>query len=386
MVIFGFKSQVQANAKKKYRIMMNVNGSAIVLTNGIFDKIYAKSAHGLLRGTERFDVKAVIDHKFAGQDAGTLLDGQALGIPIFESIPAFFEAHPDSKVDYCIVGVAFPGGVLPQPVIDQLKEALDYDMSLVSGLHTFISDMPDLVEKALPKGLRLIDIRKPKKFDELHFWKGNIYNVKAARIAVLGMDCALGKRTTARFLMEKCREQGMKAEMIYTGQTGWLQGYPYGFIFDSTVNDFVSGEMEKAIVDCDEALHPDVIFLEGQSSLRNPSGPCGSEYILSGDARGVILLHSPTREIYDHTDCRMPSVESEIELYRHYGAEVIGLALNEENAENDFMEAKKNELSQKLGIPVIRPLVEGVDRLMPVVSTYIQQHKKKNNLIQGSVS
>ncbi len=365
--------------------MMNVNGSAIVLTNGIFDKIYAKSAHGLLRGTERFDIKAVIDHKFAGQDAGVLLDGYELGIPILESISAFFEAYPDEKIDYCLVGVAFPGGVLPQPVIEQLKVALDYNMSLVSGLHTFISDIPELAQKALPKGLRLIDIRKPKKFEELHFWKGDIYNVKAARIAVLGMDCALGKRTTARFLMEKCREQGLKAEMIYTGQTGWLQGYPFGFIFDSTVNDFVSGELEKAIVDCDKALQPDVIFLEGQSGLRNPSGPCGSEYLLSGDAKGVILLHAPTRKMYDHTNRPLPSVESEIGLYRHYGAEVIGLALNEENAEDDFMENQKKELSRKLGIPVIRPLVEGVDGLMPVVKAFIQQHKEKNNLIQGSV-
>ena len=35
--------------------------------------------------------------------------------------------------------------------------------------------------------------------------------------------------------------------MIYTGQTGWLQGGEYGFIFDSTLNDFVSGELENAI-------------------------------------------------------------------------------------------------------------------------------------------
>lgn len=358
--------------------MININGSAIALTNGILDKIYAKSCHGLLRGTRRFDLRAVIDHKFAGQDAGMVLDGRELGIPIYPSIPAFFEAHPDAQIDYCIVGVAFPGGLLPQPVIEQLKVALDYNMSLISGLHTFISEIPELVESALPKGLQLIDIRKPKKFKDLHFWKGDIYKVKAARVAVLGMDCALGKRTTARFLMEECEKEGLKAELIYTGQTGWLQGYPYGFIFDATMNDFVSGEMEKAMVDCDKDLKPDVMFLEGQSGMRNPSGPCGSEYILSGDARGVFLVHSPTRVNYDHTDQPLPSLESEIELYRHYGAEVLGVAINEENAEDAFLEAYKKEMTAKLNIPFIRPLKEGVKGFMPVLRAYIQRHKEKN--------
>jgi hypothetical protein len=36
-----------------------------------------------------------------------------------------------------------------------------------------------------------------KLVSELHFWKGEIFKVKAARIAVLGIDCAVGKRTTA---------------------------------------------------------------------------------------------------------------------------------------------------------------------------------------------
>ena len=58
--------------------------------------------------------------------------------------------------------------------------------------------------------------------------------------------------------------------MIYTGQTGWLQGGKYGFIFDSTLNDFVSGELEHAILTCYEETNPDVILIEGQSALRNP--------------------------------------------------------------------------------------------------------------------
>ena len=81
---------------------------------------------------------------------------------------------------------------------------------------------------------------------------------------------------------------GIRTELVFTGQTGWMQGAPFGFIFDSIPNDFVSGELERAILDCVREDAPDVLFLEGQSALRNPSGPCGSELILSGAARGVI--------------------------------------------------------------------------------------------------
>lgn len=351
--------------------MMNVKGSAIVLTNGMLDSLYAKTAHGLIRGTERFQIKAIIDHKFAGQDAGQILDGQPAGIPIFDSVNAFFEEQPEPSVDYCVVGVAFPGGILPDSFISMLKDALNQGLSVVSGLHKYVSEIPELVEIALPKGLQLIDIRKPKRFEDLHFWTGDIFKVQAARIAVLGMDCAMGKRTTCRFLMEECRRQGLKAEMIYTGQTGWLQGAPYGFIFDSTLNDFVSGELEKAIVDCDQNLQPDLIFLEGQSSLRNPSGPCGSEFILSGDAKAVILLHAPKRINYDHTECPLPSLESEIELYKMYGAEVVGIALNEEDADDDYLEQQKKELSEKFGIPVVRPLVDGVGDFIPALRKFM---------------
>ena len=104
-------------------------------------------------------------------------------------------------------------------------------------------DLPELADLAKEKGLEIIDVRKPKKATELHFWSGKIKDVKCPKIAVLGTDCALGKRTTTRFLVESMRKAGVKAEMVYTGQTGWMQGAKYGFVFDSTLNDFISGEM-----------------------------------------------------------------------------------------------------------------------------------------------
>src|SRR4029453_16608329 len=96
-----------------------------------------------------------------------------------------------------------------------------------------------------------------------------------------------------RFLLEACRAVGLATELIFTGQTGWMQGAAFGFILDSIPNGFVLGELGDAIVSCWKATRPELILLEGQSALRNPSGPCGSEFLLSGGARGVVLQHAP---------------------------------------------------------------------------------------------
>ena len=80
-------------------------------------------------------------------------------------------------------------------------------------------------------------------------------------------------------------------------------GHDYGFIFDSTPNDFVSGELENVVFRCDRDCSPDLILLEGQSSLRNPSGPCGAEFLCSAMAKGVILQHMPGRNKSIYYQC-----------------------------------------------------------------------------------
>ena len=223
-----------------------IKSNAIVITGGFLDSGNAKTAHGLIRGTDRFTIVAVIDDKSAGRDAGEVLDGKTRGIPVFASIPDFVKSQGHAA-STCIVGVATKGGLIPMSLQSMLKEALENGFNLVNGLHEYVSEIPALAELAQAKGLEIIDVRKPKKVKDLHFWNGKIAEVKCCRVAVLGTDCALGKRTTTRILVEAMRNAGYRAEMIYTGQTGWMQGARYGFVFDSTLNDFISGEMEHAV-------------------------------------------------------------------------------------------------------------------------------------------
>jgi uncharacterized NAD-dependent epimerase/dehydratase family protein len=349
---------------------------AIVLTGGLFDTVHAKTAHGLVRGSERFDIVALIDTVSAGKDAGEVLDGIHRGIPIYPTLRDFIEKNPETMLSWCIIGVATKGGVLPDPIKEELTDALNSGISIVNGLHEAVSDIPELANLAAARGLEIIDIRKPKSFRELHFWSGRIKEVECPKIAVLGTDCSLGKRTTARFLNKAMQKEGYKTEMIYTGQTGWMQGAKYGFIFDSTLNDFISGELEAAILACWENERPDMMFLEGQSGLRNPSGPCGAEFILSAEAQGIIVQHNPKRQRFKSLEqypMNIPPLADEIELIERYGVPVIGVTLNTYLVTPEEARAFQKQYEEELGIPVLLPLEEGVDRLLPILQQMIKK-------------
>ncbi|MEO1653604.1 MAG: DUF1611 domain-containing protein [Bacteroidota bacterium] len=340
------------------KAVQEIAGPALVLSDAKLDILNAKTTHGLLRGSQRFDVLAVIDRKFAGQDAGEVMDGKKRDIPIFAKVGEAI-ASLDQKPVYCVIGVATSGGYLPPSLKKDIQEAIQAGLSIVNGLHYFLNDDPILAPLAQEYSVDLYDIRKPRPRAELQFWTGEILHLKIPRIAVLGMDCAVGKRTTAKFLTDLCEEKGLRAEMIFTGQTGWMQGYRYGLFFDAMVNDFIGGEIEKAILDCARETQAEVIFIEGQSALRNPSGPCGSEFILSGGAKGVILQHVPGRKYYEDTKVAIPPVESEIQLIEHYGAKVLALTLNEGEMEAEELRKYQEDLRSRLSIPAIRPLNEG---------------------------
>ena len=349
--------------------MTKTRSRAIVLTNGLLDHLDAKTAHGLIRGSDRFQIVGVIDPVHGGKDAGEVLDGQNRAIPVYHSL-IDFNSLSSEKAEFAIIGVALSGGKLPDNWAQLLMSCIENGLSIVNGLHQPLADNANFRAAAEKYKVDLVDIRKPPDFDQLRFWTGEIYQVKTPIIAVLGMDCAVGKRTTSRMITELCQQNRIQAEMIYTGQTGWLQGNRYGFIFDATPNDFICGEIERAIVDCHREASPDLILIEGQSSLRNPSGPCGSEFILSGNAKTVILQHAPFRTYYDELEelgCQIPGIEDEIKLISALGAATAAVTLNGEGGSEAELIDYQQDLTRKLQIPVIRPLQEGLSNLLLVI-------------------
>lgn len=332
----------------------------VIATDNLFLTENAKTAHGLIRGSERFEVLGVIDSRFSGSDAGELLDGSFRNIPIMASIDEAIKKF--DTIDYLVLGVATVGGVLSASLLDVVVQTITKQISIVNGLHDKLNERKEIALLAKKNKVELIDIRAPKSIQDLHFWKGDIFKVDVPIVAFLALDCAMGKRTTARFVKDQCIKMNVHAEMIYTGQTGWMQGNKYGFIFDSTLNEFVPGELENAIVNCWKEAKPDLILLEGQSSLRNPSGPCGIEFIVSGNAKQVVLIHDPKKKYFDNDPLwgEIPSVASEIEIIKKFGATVIALALNTRGLSKTEALEYQSEYKKSLDIPVVMPLEEGV--------------------------
>lgn len=351
---------------------------AIVLAHHYYSTENAKTAHGLVRGSERFRIIAVVDPDCAGGDAGEKLDGIHRGIPLVASIGEAMTIAPEPP-RHALIGIATHGGRLTPVLRGYLLEAISHGLGIVNGLHDYTADDPEIAAAAQEQVVELIDLRRPKPKSELHFWSGEIAALRIPRIAVLGTDCAIGKRTTTRLLTKAMNAAGVRTEMIYTGQTGWLQGGRYGFVLDAVANDYVSGELEHALLGCARELSPELMLIEGQSALRNPSGPCGAEFLVSGDARGVILQHAPGRAYFDgceHIGHRIPPVADEIRLIAMYGSRVLAVTLNEKGLSSEQLVTERERLETELGIPVIRPLTDGVEALVPVVRRFMAEETR----------
>lgn len=341
---------------------------AVVLANGHYADSYAKTAHGLVRGSRRFEVVGVVDSSCAGADAGELLDGEPRSIPISASLREAVEraALPPRA---CVVGVATEGGVLPEELRAELLGAADLGLQLVNGLHQLLGDDEEIAARCRASGAEIVDIRRPRPVSELAFWTGQILALEIPRVALLGTDCAIGKRTTAALLLEALHARGVAAELVFTGQTGWLQGHEHGFFLDATPNDFVSGELERAVLECAAAKRPDVILLEGQSALRNPTGPCGAEFLLSAAARHVVLVHAPGRQLFEGSEelpgggCPIPPLSEELDLIRLYGAETLAIALNAEGLDAQALARERASLERETGLPTFLPIGEKLDGL-----------------------
>jgi len=347
--------------------------TALLLTAGILDESNAKTAHGLIRGPSRFRLLGVVDDRHAGRDAGEVLDGRERGLPCFANLDEALAALPQ-RPDWLIVGVAFHGGGMPEAMRRLVLDGVRRGIGVVNGLHQLVADDAEIAAAAAASGARLHDIRRTRRFAELRFWSGEALRLTVPRVAVLGTDCALGKRTTATLVLEGLRRRGVATELVTTGQTGWLQGHRFGFVLDATPNDFVSGELERAVVACAREAAPELILLEGQSALRNPSGPCGAELLLAAGAMGVVLQHAPGRLCFDgceELDVRIPPVEDEVALIERYGVRVLGLALNGENLDDAALAGHAERLRSRLGLPVSLPLVDGCEPLLEALSGLI---------------
>jgi len=352
--------------------------TAIVYCEGNFGAIDGKTANGLVRHSEKYEILSVIDSKQAGLDAGVALGEAPNGIPVYSSLSEALEFAVDLP-EYFIFGMAPSSGMLSTYERSLVLEAMSLGINIVNGLHEFLNDDPVFAASRLSNNVTILDIRKPRDKKDLRMFNGSIANVTCPRIAVLGTDCAIGKRTTATILTRALNESGIKAVMIGTGQTGLIQGARYGIALDAVPSQFCSGELEATIVEAFEEENPDIIIVEGQGALSHPAFSTSS-FILRGTCPdGVILQHAPGRiNRCDFDRMPMPTPASEVNLIETFSStKVIGLALNHENMTGEEVETAITSFEHELGIQVTDALTRPSDHLVEMVLAAFPQLRKK---------
>ncbi len=343
------------------------DGNALVYCQGAYQTSNGKTAHGLVRFTRRYRVLAVIDSSCAGQDAGTVLDGMARSIPLVADLAAGLRYAQKNglKVDRFVVGLAPDGGQAGADLIAAVGEALAAGLSVDSGLHTHFAKIPELKNMADRAGLTIRDIRRSPEAGESHFFSGEIATVAAWRVAMLGTDSAIGKRTSAWMLIWALEKLGYSSELIGTGQTAWLQGARYGVLMDALINDYLSGEIENAVCRAWREAHPQTMVIEGQGSMLNPAYPGGYEILAAARPQAVILQHAPKRRDYDgFPGFAIHPLDRQIAAVQAvHGRQPVAITLNQEGMSAAEIDPACRMIESCFAIPCLAPLVHGFDSL-----------------------
>ncbi|SLN71580.1 hypothetical protein TRL7639_04253 [Falsiruegeria litorea R37] len=343
--------------------------TAVVYCEGNFGQIDGKTANGLVRHSQAYRILSVIDTKLTGRDSGQVLDNVNNGIPVVKDLKAAVtrEVHlPDTL----IYGMAPSTGKLSPRDRKVVLDAIACGMNIVSGLHEYLGDDPQISSAAEAANVTIRDIRKPRPSKDMRLFDGSVSKVKAIRIAVLGTDCAIGKRTTATVLAKVLNARGIKTVLVGTGQTGLMQGAKYGIAMDALPPQFCCGELERVIAAASHGEDPDVILIEGQGALSHPAF-CTSAFILRGSQpQAVILQHAPKRtHRCDFPSMPMPAPKSEIALIEAFAdTRVIGITINHEAMTDAEVDRAIDSLSRDLGIPMTdalaRPEVHLTDMVL----------------------
>ncbi|MGL4605979.1 MAG: DUF1611 domain-containing protein [Eubacteriaceae bacterium] len=361
---------------------MNMNNKALIYCEGYFGSSDGKTANGLIRHSKKYDIRCIIDSTKTGFDSGNILDGISNGIPIYRDLAMALNCL-DETPKYFIYGIAPNEAFLSTPERRILLKAMSLGMNIVIGLQEFISEDLEFIAQAKEFNVKIFDIRKPLAKRYLHLFTGEILKVKVPKIAILGTDCAIGKRTTAMLLAKALRNKGLKVSFIGTGQTSIIQGEQYGVALDAIPSEYMAGEFENAILEAYHHEDPDVILYEGQSSLSHQAFISSCAIIRGGKPNAIIMQHPPKRKVrVDFPYLQMPTPRSEIDLLECFSkSKVIAITINHENMTTNEIKETIAHYEMKYHLPTTDVLTTGCDKLVHSIFEGFPELKKKSKKI-----
>jgi uncharacterized NAD-dependent epimerase/dehydratase family protein len=324
----------------------------VILAEGQFGPLTSKTANATLRYVAS-EVVAVIDSTQVGRTAGDVL-GYGGGVPVVASLADALPLAPTAL----LIGIAPPGGALPEAWRHVLRAALQQGLDVWSGLHTLLGDDPELAAVARGTGARLIDLRRPPA--DLVVAAGRARDLAATVVLTVGTDSNIGKMTTQLQVRDAVRALGHRVAFAATGQTGiLLEGR--GIAVDAVVADFIAGAAERLTVEA--ARDADIVLVEGQGSLIHPSYSGVTLGLLHGAMpHAMVMCAQPSRTTINRQPwVSIPPLGELVRLYEAVceplrPAPVIAIALNT----FDLGAAEAREVVQRVqnetGLPTTDPV------------------------------
>ena len=174
----GSKRTHQSNGARRD----SARPTAVVYCEGNFGDLDGKTANGLVRHSERFEIVSVIDSRFAGRDAGELLGDGHNGIPVVADL-ADAVARNGATPDVMVFGIAPASGMLSDEERTVLLGAMEQGMGIVNGLHDFLNDDIEFAAASAAYGVSIEDVRRPPAKRDLRMFRNLIDDVACVRLA-----------------------------------------------------------------------------------------------------------------------------------------------------------------------------------------------------------
>lgn len=345
-----------------------MDGTALIFCEGAFGRPDGKSANGLVRFGSRYDILGVIDSEHSGRLAGDVITGVAKAIPVFASLHQAVEAL-HTRPDYLVMGLNPTDGRMAPQHRRVIRDALKMGISVDSALKPYLVDDAEFPGLTMQSSAKIRSVGYPKPLAQLRSYTGEIREVGAARVAVVGTHSVVGKRTTTVRLTEALGKEGVRTLMIGTGETSWFQGIPWTVILDSIVHKYVAGELEGTIVDAWRESHAEIMVLEGQGSVLKPSNPSGLELLTTAQPRAVVMQHAPTHVSLDPDDrFGTRTLERHIRTAELLSsAPVVAITLNPEGSSPEYFAEAVETFRSRFGLLVTDVIADGTKALTEVV-------------------
>lgn len=342
-----------------------------ILAEGAFEWHYGKTATGVIRYSKD-TVVAVIDSTKAGQDVSHALNAPlGVGIPVVRDIHEALTYQPDSL----LIGIAPMGGALPEDWRWQLLTAIRAGLDIISGLHVFLADDPELRQAAEQSGTTIWDVRRPP--DKTRVAQYIAHRPGSHTVLMVGSDCAVGKMTVALELDREAQKRGLSSTFMATGQTGIMIA-GNGLPADRIISDFVAGLVEEMVLDLSNTH--DWVFVEGQGAINHPGySPVTLGLIHGSMPDAMIFCHlAGAKTIEGYDNCPLPPLPELIQFNENMvnilrperpckvaGVALMTVHLNEQEAANAV-----KQVENETGLPATDVLRFGASKLMDALSRH----------------